>query len=239
MKLLGIDFETNGPEPTTCDITEAAWVVYDTDFGNKPVVSRCFFNNEVKVMDPVAEKITGITIKQCQTYGIPRDAIGSVLAEDIKEYNPDFLVAHNAHGFDRIILERLIPEAKENGPWIDTMEDLPTHTYERLGTRTLEFMAARSGFLNPFPHAALPDVMTMMKLLFMEDIAIVAERSKIPTVTIAADVSFQNKDLAKGRGYYWENVRGKKYPKKWVKRMKQDEVETEQAEAPFGVAIID
>lgn len=238
MKLLGIDFETNGPEPTLCDITEAAWVLYDLDFGHVPVLSDCFLNKDVAEMDPVAEKITGISLERCHKYGVTRNEIASFLGVALMN-KPDFLVAHNARGFDQIIFERLMKDYDVNIPWIDTMEDLPIETYERLGTRTLEFMAARSGFLNPFPHAALPDVMTMMKLLLMEDVAIVAERSKIPTVTIAAQVSFDNKDLAKERGYYWENVRGKKYPKKWVKRVKKDEVEKEQFEAPFHVAIID
>lgn len=236
MKLIGIDFETNGPEPTVCDITEIAWVLYDTHFGEVPVVSYCALNCNVQEMDPVAEKITGISVKRCKEYGVPRDVIKEVLRTAIDKYQPDYMVAHNAHGFDRIILERLVTCTV---PWIDTMEDLPSETYERLGTRTLEYMAAKSGFLNPFPHAALPDVMTMMKILFADDLMEVIERSKIPTVTIMADVTFQQKDLAKARGYYWENIRGKKYPKKWVKRMKKDEVEVEKSEAPFNVAIID
>ena len=238
MILMGIDFETNGPEPTTCDITEAAWVIYDTDFGTSPVVTRVFLNKDVKTMEPEAEKITGISLERCHKYGVPRDHIKGLLASDIVEFLPSRYVAHNARGFDKIIFERLQPEATQL-KWIDTMEDLPTEFYERLGTRTLEFMCARAGFLNPFPHAAGPDVMTMMKLLFMCDIDEVVLRSQIPTVTIQAFVSFERKDEAKKRGYYWENIRGKKYPKKWVKRVKKDEVEREQEEAPFEVAIID
>lgn len=236
-KLIGIDFETNGPEPETCDVTEAAWVLYDTEFGTVPMLSRCLLNSDVNQMDPAAEKITGISIERCKKYGVDREHIKQAIDRDIALFQPDYFVAHNAHGFDKIIFERLCGE--RTIPWIDTMEDLPTETYERLGTRTLEFMAARSGFLNPFPHAALPDVMTMMKILMAEDIEQVCLRSQIPTVTIAANVSYDNRQDAKDRGYYWENVRGKKYPKKWVKRIKKDEVELEQENAPFTVAIID
>jgi len=238
MKLLGLDFETNGPEPTTCDITEVAIVLYDTDYGKVPIVSGCYLNSSVETMDPGAEKVTGISLDRCHNYGIPREIIKGILLDFIQKHAPNYLVAHNAHGFDRIILERLVPETI-GSDWIDTMEDLPTATYDRLGTRTLEFMAARSGFLNPFPHAALPDVMTMMKILMDEDVEAVALRSKVPTVTIAANVSFQEKDQAKSRGYYWENVRGKKYPKKWVKRIKKDEVDMEKDDCPFKIAIID
>lgn len=233
-----IDFETNGPEPTICDITEAAWALYDTEYGDMPIVSRTFLNSDVSEMDPVAQRITGITLERCGAYGIPRDDIKKHLAEDVVHLNPDYLVAHNAHGFDKIIYDRLVPG--NTSPWIDTLDDLPEETYERLGTRTLEFMAARMGFLNPFPHAALPDVYTLGKILMSHDVEEVALRSQIPNVIIAAQVSFAEKDLAKERGYFWQQIRGGKiYNKKWVKKIKKDLLEAEQEAAPFPVAVID
>ena len=238
LKLLGIDFETNGPEPDVCDITEAAWALYDTDYGKMPIVSKTFLNQDVKLMDEEAQKVTGITLERCHAYGVPREKIKEEMAYDIVHCNPDFLVAHNAYGFDKIIFDRLVKNCQV--PWIDTMDDLPEELYECLGTRTLEFMAARLGFLNPFPHAALPDVYTMMKVLFAADPEVVALRSKIPSVIISAKVSFEQKDLAKARGYFWQQIRGGKvYNKKWVKKIKKDQLEKEQQEAPFTVAIID
>lgn len=238
MILMGLDFETNGPEPKLCDITEAAWAIYDTEHGKGPIVSRSFLNNDVETMDPVAERITGISLKRCHEYGIPRDEIKKNIAADLVNFGPQYLVAHNARGFDQIIFERLVPD--QTLKWIDTLEDLPEELYDCLGTRTLEFMAARLGFLNPFPHAALPDVYTMMKVLFTQDVEAVAARSEIPTVVVNAKVTFENKDLAKARGYFWQQIRGGKvYEKKWVKKMKKDQVEKEQSEAPFTVAIID
>ncbi len=237
-KLLGVDFETNGPEPLTCDITEAAWVLFDTEFPAKPVVARTFLNADVTNMDPKAQEITGITIDMCKAYGVSRDFIKLSLFEDIERYKPDYLIAHNARGFDKIIFERLMPEAMHNYAWIDTMEDFEEKTYEVWGTRTLEYMAAKNGFLNPFPHAALFDVMTMMKIFAMQPMERVIVRSKMSTVTVAAEVSFHDKDLAKERKYMWENIRGKIYPKKWVKRMKLEDVEIERKNCPFKIAVI-
>lgn len=239
MILLGLDFETSSPDPETCDITEAGWVAYDTLYGPVPILSGTFLNRDVEHIEPEAERITGISVEKCKKYGIQRKVIKDVFSADILKLEPDFLVAHNAHSFDRIIFDRIHEKTFGKIPWIDTMEDLPEETYEKCGTRKLSWMAAELGFINPFPHAALPDVMTMMKLLFMHDLDEVIALSKIPMVTIAADVTFQQKDLAKKRGYYWQNIRGREYPKKWVKRMKKDKVEVEQKEAPFSVAIID
>lgn len=240
MKLIGIDFETNGPEPTLCDITEAAWVLYDTDFGKSPITSDCFLNKDVVEMDPVAQKITGITLERCHKYGIYRDEIISHLDFALQS-EPDYLVAHNARAFDKIIFERLMRNHDiSKVKWIDTLEDLPEATYERLGTRTLEFMAARSGFLNPFPHAALPDVYTMMKILMNEDLDVVAERAAIPSVIVMADVSFHDKDKAKELQFSWQQIRGGKvYPKKWVKKIKKDCLEDLREKASFKVVVID
>lgn len=244
MKLVGIDFETNGVDPHTCSFTEVGLVFYDTDFGLSPIESISMLNKEVKTMDPTASKITGITLKQCHTYGSQVDAILGHMFAQLNFYNPDFLVAHNAHAFDEIIFNRLHKASdlklRKEIPWIDTMEDLSEETYAKLGTRTLEFMAARSGFINPFPHAALSDVMTMMKILFENGHEHAAERSKVPSVIVNAVVSFDNKDLAKAQGYYWQQIRGgKQYTKKWVKKIKKDMYEIEKELCPFNVVIID
>lgn len=238
MILMGIDFETSGPDPQVCDVTEAAWVIYDTTFGMSPIVSKCYLNKDVESIDPEAERITGISVERCKMYGESREYIKEQIEGAIHHRKVEYLVAHNAHSFDRIILERLLPSQVMN-KWIDTMEDLPEETYTHCGTRKLSWMAAELGFINPFPHAALPDVMTMMKVLFHHKLTDVIALSKIPMVTVAAGVTFQQKDLAKKRGYYWQNIRGREYPKKWVKRMKQDKVSLEQEEAGFPVAIID
>lgn len=243
MRLLGLDFETNAEDPETCDITEAAWVLYDTDFGTMPIVSRTFLNQDVRIMSEDAEKLTGISLKRCHEYGIPRDDIKKNLASDIVHLNPDYLVAHNAHLFDKIIYDRLLQG--NTSEWIDTLWDLPEDFYDIHRTRSLELLCARHFcFTNPFPHSALPDVYTMMRILmdmWASYEAEIIKRSKEPLVVVSAGVSFENKDQAKTRGYSWEQFygKGKRYTKKWIKRMKKDLLEKEQQEAPFKVAIID
>ena len=64
-------------------------------------------------------------------------------------------------------------------------------------------MAADHGFLNPFPHRAVTDALTMLKLAGMYDWDETIKRSKSPIRTLIANVSFENKDLAKSAGFHW------------------------------------
>ena len=88
------------------------------------------------------------------------------------------------------------------------------------------------------PHAALFDVMTMLKVLECFDVEAVAMRAVIPWVVVAAQVDFDNKDKAKARRYSWEALGDKRFPRQWVKRVKECDVDKEKAEAPFEVVKI-
>ena len=54
--------------------------------------------------------------------------------------------------------------------------------------------------------------------------------SKIPFKTVEAVVTFDQRELAKARGYQWQPAQ-----KKWTKTLKETEVAREKSEAPFTV----
>src|SRR5208282_4762391 len=115
---------------------------------------------------------------------------------------------------------------------------------ERNSTR-LTYMAADHAFLNPFPHRAMFDVMTMLKILDNYDIGKVMELAKSPTVTVKAIVSFDQKDLARNRGYHAQyetnrdGSRGKfKHWSMSVKAIKLDQVREAAKAAGFDVEVI-
>jgi hypothetical protein len=72
----------------------------------------------------------------------------------------------------------------------------------------------------------------MLKVLSFYPIEDVIKLSKEETVRVIASVSFEKKDEAKQRGYYWDGE--KKY---WHKTMKLSKANIEQNEAPFSVQI--
>ena len=116
--------------------------------------------------------------------------------------------------------------------YIDTRTDLPG-----VESKTLSYLAADHGFLNMFPHSALADVQTCIKIVSMYDIDQVVARAKEPTVILKAHVGFENNSLAKKRKFGWYNDNaGTKF---WWKAVKQSDVQAETAHNEFDVSFMD
>jgi DNA polymerase-3 subunit epsilon len=249
MLLLGLDFETTGLSFTDDRITEIGAVLWDTD-ARMPVQ---IFNTLVKHPDcpPITDEITrltGITQAMLDYYGVaPAPAfrrLGMMLAQ------AGVAVAHNGNGFDRPMLEAqmlrfsAVPEtativsALAATPllWVDTCMDVPYPP--AITTRKLVHLAAEHGFLNPFAHRAVFDVLTMLKVLdgyiaTPDALESVLESARQPTVTMQALVSFDDREKAKARGYRWKSD-----TKQWLRHMKAHQAEAERAECGFKTEII-
>jgi len=242
-RFIGVDVETTGLDFKESRITEIGFVVMELG-SHKPLDCQTYFvyEQDVKKVPEEITKLTGITLDHLVYHGVTPEHAARTVRHACQTFNVDYLVAHNA-AFDLTMLKEF---SDRNGvrvldsplPVIDTATDLPEELYAEARTHTLSYLAAHMGFINPFPHAALFDVMTMMKVLFAHDVEKVVERSKIPWVVVAAGVKYDDRQLAKDRRYRWEEIDGVKYAKRWVKKVKQDRVEIEQQEAPFPVAVI-
>jgi len=236
MYWLGVDFETTGLEPRKDRITEVGAVLWDMK-NKKPVriLNELVYDFDSGV-PKISEKVVGLT-------GITEDLLkrfGANTAAVLDELNDlaaaaDFFVAHNAP-FDRGFYEEECVKCSISEvvmPWIDTVTDVP---YKTDGSLSLSYLAADHGFLNPFSHRAVFDVLTMFKVISEYDPQEIVRWQESPTVTVRALVSFQNKDLAKDLSYKW-------FPesKTWRKNIKEFFVEKEKkaAEAAgFDVEIL-
>jgi DNA polymerase-3 subunit epsilon len=143
-------------------------------------------------------------------------------------------VAHNGLAFDRQVLkawaEKYGLDWQPDKLWIDTKTDIEIPS--RNSTR-LVYLAADHGFLNPFPHRAMFDVMTMMTILSRYDLDKVIEVAKSPTLTLRAMVSYDDRELAKARGYHWQSE-----TKQWTMNVKECNLEKERAASKFQIEII-
>jgi DNA polymerase III epsilon subunit-like protein len=248
MRVLGLDIESTGLDPKNDHVTELAWVVKDVG-DPKPLVLRSYFIlpplgmwDSTDYIKPTVEKLTKIKMSHLLT-GLPFPAVFGELARDAEKHNVDYIVAQNGNLFDKPFLER---KAAENSmgdacrvfdmPWLDTSTDVVYPDDCRY--TNLTYLAAYHGFVSPFPHAALFDVMTMLRVLEHYDVAEVAKRAASPWLVVKADVNYDNRQLAKERRYSWETVADKTFPKSWVKRIKELDHEKEVAEAPFKVVRI-
>jgi len=231
MIICGKDYETTGLDPIIDRVVEVGFALWDT-VARAPVFAAGFFVRPDGTITPErwaeAERVHGISMDTAIRYGFePGDCLGKMLRY---MEMADCVCAHNGNAFDKFFFDNWCVRAGVEPPeklWIDTRIDLG------IISNRLTYIAADHGFINPFPHRALTDVLTMLKVLDAYDVEAVVARARIPNVCLQALVSFDNREKAKAIGYQW---RGKF--KRWLKLVKLDMVEIETkaaADAGFKV----
>ena len=228
MKLLGIDFETSGLSADKDTITEAGLVLYDTEL-RAPVRISGFLVKGGLITAEIT-RITGITQRAVDAYGYEPAAALKAITSFANQ--ADYFVAHNAP-FDKSFLAALDNGLANSKPWVDSRTDLPPGAYKLGKSASLKYLCADHGFLYS-AHRAVNDVLAMLQLMAMYDIDAIIKRSQIPNVEVRAQVSFDDRILAKERGYYW-----KPELKQWRKPMKLDEVQAEKDAAGFPVILVE
>jgi DNA polymerase III alpha subunit (gram-positive type) len=228
MKILGIDFETSGFSADKDVITEAGLVLYDTEL-RAPVRISGFLVKGGLITAEIT-RITGITQQAVDTYGYePTTALKAITSF---ANQADYFMAHNAP-FDKSFLEALDSSLANSKPWVDTRVDLPKEAYAKGKSASLKYLCCDHNIYYQ-AHRAVSDVLAMLQLLWQYDIGAVIKRSQIPNVTVRAQVSFDERILAKERSYYW-------FPelKQWRKNLKMNEVEEEKKSSPFPVILVE
>ena len=234
MIVMGLDFETSGMDPLVHSVTEVGAAMWDTDLHMPVRLMGYLVYDPAAVWQDGASDCSGVTQELCRRYGKDSESVLRMLATWYGQC--DAVCAHNGNSFDRLFweawCERLgYGHAKdENKVWIDTMTDteLPPEW-----SRKLPYLATHYGFTNPFPHRAVFDVLTMLRILDCQNLNRVMELAKSPSILVQALVPFERKDEAKARGYWWEADN-----RRWVKRMKAVQAESEQQAAGFPVKIL-
>jgi DNA polymerase III subunit epsilon len=233
MLFVGVDFETTGLDTQKDRITEVGAVLWDTDRkGPLEVYSSYIYEENFPELSKEITEITGITQNDLDKYGRTPQKVLSELCLFMER--GDFALAHNGTNFDVPILtaemNRIGAKFKDDVTWIDTSVDVPYPP--SITTRKLSYLATEHGFLNPFPHRALFDVLTMLKVTSFYDAEEIVRLSKSPSVTIRAVVSYDDRKLASERGYRWNADN-----KMWLKTVKECQLEPEYT-APFKIITI-
>lgn len=243
--VLGLDLETTGLLTATDRIIELGTVLWDTDTNKSLLLKNdLMWNSDYPTITEEINRVTGITQADLEAYGNPSAQTLSQLLELGRRYKPERIVAHNGENFDKPLL---IAELNRHGftetfvhstPWVDTKTDLPFETPPR--SNHLGHLAYDMGFINPFPHRALSDVLTMLKVMSQFKFEDILAHAAIPWVTVRAVVPFDDKQKAKDRRYSWEKIGEKSFPKMWVKRIKVNKLEEEvEALKPYQVVRVE
>lgn len=250
MKICLIDFETTSKDPETAipleigaiiieEVSPGLWV--ETAELNYFIKDKTF----IEVPKNITE-LTGITTEKVVEAGRPaKDVIQWLLkfSEDCT-----WFMAHNK-AYDLTILSHLLIKNFERGEimnhrifqtenWICSLDEMPYD--EKYRCKILSHLALDHGaeVNQKEAHSALYDVRLIQKILSagaysLQDI--LSYRS-MPWIYLQALVEYEQRQQAKDAGYSWEQVRGddKKFPKKWIKRIKENKFDAEKAvEVPF------
>lgn len=228
MILLSLDFETTGLDREKDEVIEVGAVLWSTTKNRALETSSYLVKNSIPLSQEITD-ITGISQGMIDKAGYDRlDALDKL--EDMIQ-QADAYVGQNVVRFDKAFYENW---AKRHGRkafeklWIDSRTDLPNVESKHLG-----YMAADAGFLNPFPHNAVSDCLTVLRLVSMHKIEDVVARAQSPTLVVKADVNFADNALAKKRKYGWYAP-----AKMWWRAVKQIDLDKEIQEAPFNVSLV-
>lgn len=227
MRLIaGLDFETTGFDPLVDEIIEVGCVLWDCD-RKKPMEIVSGLMIPVKPIPEVITKITGITNDDEDLFGIAGPQL--MIETEKLITKASHIMVHN-HPFDEdfrrqyYLTKGLVYSPR---PIIDTMVDLPFEA----DSRKLKYMAADHGFTNPFAHRAVFDVLTMLKIASNYDIGELILRAAMPTLTVVAQVNFDNRQKAKDAGFGWDSEK-----KIWYRKMKQ--IDIKEGVWPFAVKVL-
>lgn len=241
VRVLGFDIETSGLDFKKDHILEVGYVIKEwtkeRGWAPKNLAQGSFFLWEENYPDPMppesyqTHKISSTLLKEV---GKEIEISFLSLLGLCERLNVECIIAHNGIAFDKpFILETVSSYSPllsffADTPWIDTKSHIQ-YPADCKGN-SLMYLSAYHGFLNPFPHDALSDVQTMMRILSHYDFERLYQRAKEPWIRIRADVKFDGKELAKARNYQW-NI-----PLKiWEKNIPISDYENEVKEAPFQV----
>lgn len=231
MILLSLDFETTGLDRVKDRITEVGAVLWSTTFHRALETTSFFVDSEVPVSAEVSA-LTGISNAMLKKFGNEE----SFAVEEVVRLMGfcDAVVGQNVISFDKEFLKNAAARQNQILPerlWIDTRTDLPPS----VESKSLVYMATDHGFLNPFPHNAVSDGLTVLKIIEAHNLDEIVFRAKQPSIVVQALQKFDDNLKAKKLKFMFKPDLGKR----WLKVIKECDLATLVKDAPFNISVVD
>jgi len=208
MNLLGIDLETTGLNPDKDKIIEIGYVLWDWQRSMPLRVVNDFVMPDSDF--EVTEEITELTgIRKDDLIGHHAGNVSQYLTDMLNEFDSDhieYVVAHNKD-FEQSFLEPYCesdPYLNQlfNIPWICTMNDIPYP--DSIKSKSLNYLAMEHGFINPFKHRGVFDVLTGFKVMSNYDFGNILEYRDSPLFDVVSYVPYERREEAKKAGFRWD-----------------------------------
>ncbi|MGA1603827.1 MAG: 3'-5' exonuclease [Prochlorothrix sp.] len=228
MLLLILDFETTGLSPDTARPIELGTILYSVEH-HTPLAQ---VSTLIPTWDNPAQAINRISPQAAQAAAPLAPAVLTLISQWMDQ--SDYIVAHNA-SFDRrwLGLHGMPPCDK---PWLCTLEDFcwPQATKKR---NSLINLALEHGIGVSSAHRALTDCQLIAALFDRVPnlpalVQQAIDRSRSPNQRIIAEVSYDQRQLAKDHGFRWD-----KNQKIWQQTLKACEIQPDYY--PFPIKIQD
>lgn len=232
MYLLGIDLETTGVDPSSSEIIEIGYMVWDAIL-SRPVTFGSYLIKNNHPLPVEIKKLTGIKDDYLNRFGT--SVKQAVISLSNLAQKCDFLVGHNALEFDRKYLSKACHEYSIKFPqkyWIDTMIDIPYPSSVK--TRKLDYLAVEHDISVVIAHRAVFDIWTTMQILSKYKIQEIIERAKTGFVKLIAKVSYEERLKASTKGFKWDSKN-----KIWFKILRIYDVKNIQFDFPIESEVIE
>lgn len=250
MKVAIIDFETTGVDVLSCRPIEVGLAITDNKFCEvSETYSTLVWSKDYPEITAQIEELTNIKKADVISIGLAPLKMIETIFDIVRLHKVELMVAFNAD-FDRQVFNN---ECKRHGlgdlgiPWLCAMKDVKSnYDYKcwKLSHLALDYGVP----IDPKDlHRAMADVYLTIDMLRCAgaDAVDMLAFHKMPWIIIEAITQPPWKDggkstaLAKEKGYSWEvprrHLNGAKYPKKWVKAVREEDLEKELNETLFQV----
>ncbi|MCA1796541.1 MAG: DNA polymerase III subunit epsilon [Geobacteraceae bacterium] len=223
--ILVIDVESTGLDRQHDKIIELGMAKIRYSFGETRITSveACYseFEDPKEPLKPEIIEITGITDDMLTGKQFNDDEVEKWL------HDADLICAHGA-GFDRPLVERRFPAAKDK-PWCCSLREIDWNAMG-LNSHKLDYLVYRTGYFYN-AHRALIDCLAITWLLHVLPEAFVSlldTARKRTAVVHAFGAPFEIKDTLKENGYRWDNG-DNGHSKHWWKEISEERVDEEMA----------
>jgi len=263
VNVLIYDCETTGLDKEKDRIIQHGGVIFN--FYTKKILnvfSCLVYDPSFPEITKEIERITGWNQADLIRFGVLPIVAIDRLTSFYNEYNIEAVVAHNGRGYDREMLDMEIKRStfeRTNSsqricftdnfdfsqvvdlPWLDTMVDIQ---YPVTKKKDLLTIAAAHEFLNPFPHNATFDCVTVAKILMKYSLKEIVEGAYNNVgrkrFVVKCHCHYDEKDRFKALGYKWKELDNKVYENSWVRKIYADEFGLElEATKPANLEVLE
>jgi DNA polymerase-3 subunit epsilon len=210
--ILGIDLEGmnkdlhfTGVDVSTDRVIEIGAVLWDWNQAQPvKILSELVDEADRLPISAEVERVTGLNDTILKDWGAKGSDIHPILLALSKLMEKaDYIMAHNGPNYDIPMLEGMFKRYDLEMPkkvWIDTMTDIEYPL--KITGRSMALLEHSHGFINPFPHRAVTDVLSMLKIASKYPVSRMMKMAESPRCVLVAALKAPNWKDAKAVGEF-------------------------------------